>query len=157
MCNSIQYYVIESIFPVSAEFLRPPRVVVQFDSTKRNPPYEVRYLFASDYFYWLITVLFYLFCVFFFFFFFFSFFPLQLLDFWNKTFLSPYNPPKDVLFMICGPPASANGLVSDRLKRLVSDFSQDLSCVYETCKLGNHRPIPGFDEGVVVLSQPQNV
>uniref|UniRef100_A0AAY4C9X5 Mediator of RNA polymerase II transcription subunit 13 n=1 Tax=Denticeps clupeoides TaxID=299321 RepID=A0AAY4C9X5_9TELE len=59
--------------------------------------------------------------------------PLAL-PFWEKLLLEPYGGQRDVAFLVLCPNSSSL-LAAARI------FFQDLSTVYETCRLGKHRPL----------------
>ncbi|XP_045064023.1 mediator of RNA polymerase II transcription subunit 13-like isoform X2 [Coregonus clupeaformis] len=59
--------------------------------------------------------------------------PLAL-PFWEKLLLEPYGGQRDVAFLVLCPN-------SDTLLAGAQVFFQELSAVYETCRLGKHRPL----------------
>ncbi|XP_031434166.1 mediator of RNA polymerase II transcription subunit 13-like isoform X2 [Clupea harengus] len=59
--------------------------------------------------------------------------PLAL-PFWEKLLLEPYGGQRDVAFLVLCPN-------SDALLAGARTFFQELSAVYETCRLGKHRPL----------------
>ncbi|XP_023674421.2 mediator of RNA polymerase II transcription subunit 13-like isoform X1 [Paramormyrops kingsleyae] len=59
--------------------------------------------------------------------------PLAL-PFWEKLLLEPYGAPRDVVFLVLCPDTEA-------LQAGAVVFFKELSAVYETCRLGKHRPL----------------
>ncbi|CAJ1070333.1 mediator of RNA polymerase II transcription subunit 13-like isoform X5 [Xyrichtys novacula] len=59
--------------------------------------------------------------------------PLAL-PFWEKLLLEPYGGPRDVAYLVLCPN-------SPSLLAAARAFFQELSTVYETCRLGKHRPL----------------
>ncbi|XP_036384476.1 mediator of RNA polymerase II transcription subunit 13-like isoform X2 [Megalops cyprinoides] len=59
--------------------------------------------------------------------------PLAL-PFWEKLLLEPYGGPRDVAFLVLCPDSEA-------LLAGAHVFFRELSAVYETCRLGKHRPL----------------
>ncbi|KAJ8414096.1 hypothetical protein AAFF_G00066940 [Aldrovandia affinis] len=78
--------------------------------------------------------------------------PLAL-PFWEKLLLEPYGGQRDVAFLVICPDNEAL-LAGARV------FYRELSVVYETCRLGKHRPLAQVSQDGVVLvgaAEPQEV
>ncbi|XP_058632229.1 mediator of RNA polymerase II transcription subunit 13-like isoform X2 [Onychostoma macrolepis] len=71
------------------------------------------------------------------------------LPFWEKFLLEPYGGQRDVAFLVLCP--NHNALLSS-----ARTFFQELSAVYETCRLGKHRPLVRVSrDGIVPVGSVQ--
>lgn len=59
--------------------------------------------------------------------------PPSVVPLWEKAVLEPYSPAKDIIFYVVMPS-------SPSLDFIARTFFRELSCMYEACRLGNHRP-----------------
>ncbi|KAL2100420.1 hypothetical protein ACEWY4_004814 [Coilia grayii] len=74
--------------------------------------------------------------------------PLAL-PFWEKLLLEPYGGQRDVAFLVLCPNSAA-------LLAGARTFFQELSAVYETCRLGKHRPLARVSrDGMVRVGEAQ--
>nr|CAG4716219.1 unnamed protein product [Naegleria fowleri] len=77
----------------------------------------------------------------------------EIISEWEKSLLEPYAPPKKINYCVIGvePPAFNNndGLFSD-----LNGFFENLSAIYEMCKLGIHLPINNdlISEGIIPIT-----
>ncbi|CAL1569307.1 unnamed protein product [Knipowitschia caucasica] len=72
--------------------------------------------------------------------------PLAL-PFWEKLLLEPYGGQRDVVFVVLCPNSSP-------LLSAARSFFQELSTVYETCRLGKHRPLAKIStDGMVQVGE----
>ncbi|KAG2393032.1 hypothetical protein C9374_009609 [Naegleria lovaniensis] len=77
----------------------------------------------------------------------------EIINEWEKSLLEPYAPPKKINYCVIGVEPSAfntnDGLFSD-----LNGFFENLSSIYEMCKLGIHLPIHNelVSEGIIPIT-----
>ena len=79
--------------------------------------------------------------------------PSDAAFFWEKTNLQPYASPKNFNYFVLAPNFS-NQIPS--IKSSIDMFFKELSCIYEVCNLGSHRPfstLSKYPNGVILFDE----